>query len=225
MYQPNWTTWFISDIHFGHANAIVHTNRPFKDIDEMKETIISNWNKVVKPKDLCIFVGDIFFYHSKNQMVETMGRMNGRKVLVRGNHDQKPRQMMNAGFEICVEEMSMKIADEKVLISHYPFAMPEKRYRYLIRKNKFLRWITGKSRQIYPYKYHERRPVDRGQFLIHGHTHNKDKVRGRAIHVGVDAWDFRPINIQEISNLIARIKQNEKNRRQEKTVAKKTRRS
>jgi len=135
--QGNWTTWFISDIHFGHANAIGHSDRPFKDIDEMKETVIANWNKVVSPEDLCIFVGDIFFYHSKQEMFDTMSRMNGRKVLVKGNHDQKPRQMMNAGFEICVDEMTMTIAGEKVLISHYPFGMPDRRYRYLVRKNEF----------------------------------------------------------------------------------------
>lgn len=213
MSTTNWTTWFISDMHFGHDNVIDFCDRPFKDSAEMKEVIIDNWNKVVSPEDLCIFVGDVFFYHSKQDMADTMSRMNGRKILIRGNHDHKPRQMMNAGFEICVDEMVMTIAGEKVLISHYPFAMPELRYKYLVKKNRFIRWLTGRNRQIWPYKYHDKRPVNRGQFLIHGHTHDKEKIRGRAIHVGVDAWDFKPVNIHEISNIIARIKQSEKDRR------------
>ena len=43
--------FFTSDHHFGHANIIKFCNRPFKDVQEMNETLIERWNKKVKPKD------------------------------------------------------------------------------------------------------------------------------------------------------------------------------
>jgi calcineurin-like phosphoesterase family protein len=211
MTNKHWTTWFTSDIHFGHANVIQYSDRPFKDIHEMKETIIANWNKVVKPEDLCIFVGDIFFYHTKDQMRETLARMNGRKILVKGNHDFEHRIMMNVGFELSVDEMVMTIAGERVHFSHYPFAMDEKLFQWVKFKSKvkrMLMWMGFDVRPIFFEKYHSKRPIDRGQFLIHGHTHSTHKINGRAIHVGVDAWKYKPVNIQEISNLIAEVKKN-----------------
>lgn len=205
------TTWFTSDIHFGHANCIDYCTRPFKNVDEYKEKFIEDWNKLVRPFDRVIFVGDIFFYHSKDQMKETLARMNGSKVLVKGNHDFKSAIMQGVGFDICVDELVMTIADEKVTISHYPFRMKEWLFQWIKFKAeviKLTRWLGIGTRPIFLEKYHNRRPVDRGQFLIHGHTHSKHKVNGRALHVGVDAWNFKPVNIQQISNMIAEIKQN-----------------
>jgi len=207
----HWTTWMTSDLHFGHSNVLEYSNRPFKDVEEMKETIIANWNKVVKPEDLCIFVGDIFFYHSKEQMKETLARMHGRKILVKGNHDQDHRTMMSVGFELSVESMDMMIAGEKVHFSHYPFRMGKWLSRWVKTKAKvkmIMRWFGIPTKPIFFEKYHSRRPIDNGQFLIHGHTHSTHKINGKAIHVGCDAWKYKPVNIQEISNLIAEVKKN-----------------
>lgn len=205
--KENWTTWYTSDIHFGHENVIGFCDRPFIDKEEMKEKIIENWNKLVNPGDLCIFVGDIFFYHTAEEMKNTLSRMNGRKVLVKGNHDLTPRKMMNAGFEICVEEMVMTISGERVIISHYPFKMDKKLMFYLKIKSFFKKMIGLRALKF--EKYHDRRPEDKGQFLIHGHTHSKEKSKDRMIHVGMDAWEYKPVNIQEISNLINQIKAQE----------------
>ena len=209
-HPKHWTTWFTSDIHFGHQNCIEYCQRPFENVDVFKEKFIEDWNKLVRPDDLAIFVGDIFFYHTKEQMKVTLARMNGRKILVKGNHDFEHRIMMNAGFELSVDEMIMTIAGERVHFSHFPFRMKPWLSRWVKLKaktKKLLRWLGIDTKPIFFEKYHHKRPVDNGQFLIHGHTHSKHKINGRAIHVGVDAWNYKPVNIQEISNMIAKVKE------------------
>ena len=207
--MKHWTTWFWSDQHFGHENVIDFCNRPFKDKEDMKEKLIQNHNRLVKPDDLVYYGGDTFFYHSKQEMQDVLKRLNGRKVLIRGNHDQKPRQMMNAGFDSVVEQAIIYIGGERVIMSHFPYAMPEWKYQYRKYTNK-LKKKLGFKRTKWPEKYHDRRPRDEGAFLLHGHTHSTFKCVGRQIHIGVDAWDYKPVNIQEISNLMQRIKNEEK---------------
>lgn len=89
--MPN--IFFISDTHFGHTacwrdfKAKADKNepmRPFSSTEEMDETMVSNWNNVVGPKDKVYHLGD-FAIARKN--VAFAGRLNGDKVLIRGNHD------------------------------------------------------------------------------------------------------------------------------------------
>jgi calcineurin-like phosphoesterase family protein len=51
---------------------------------------------------------------------------------------------------------------------------------------------------------HEKRrpPKVKGEVLIHGHSHVREKVRGNMIHVGVDAWDFFPVPISDVAAII-----------------------
>lgn len=81
-------TFFISDTHFGHESALGFKGREhFSSVEEMNETIISNWNSRVKGNDTVYIVGDMF-YHAKPEEVEAvLGRLKGRKYLLRGNHD------------------------------------------------------------------------------------------------------------------------------------------
>jgi calcineurin-like phosphoesterase family protein len=210
--RQTWTTWFTSDTHYGHEAVIRFCNRPFKSVEEMDEAMIDNWNKKVKPEDLCIFVGDVFMYCKPDRIKEILSKLNGdRKILVYGNHDRDRRRMMNLGFTLVVEEMTLEILDENVLLSHYPFRMKPLLYNWIKLKRALFNIIrkTGiPIRKIYLEKYHDRRPIDRGQFLIHGHTHSNHKINGKAIHVGVDAWKYKPVNIEDIRKLILEVRKN-----------------
>lgn len=83
--------FLISDPHFSHANICTfflnngEPARPFDDIDVMDETIISNFNKMVTNSDKTYFLGDVVFSKAKLNILE---RMNGKKVLILGNHDK-----------------------------------------------------------------------------------------------------------------------------------------
>ena len=50
--------FIISDTHFSHDNIIGYSNRPFNNVEEMNETLVRNWNSVVKPTDWVICLGD-----------------------------------------------------------------------------------------------------------------------------------------------------------------------
>jgi len=83
--------FFISDTHFGHQGSCnflrtdgVTKMRPFDTSEEMDEILVENWNKVVKPFDKVYHLGDVSM---KRKDIATVGRCNGKKVLVRGNHD------------------------------------------------------------------------------------------------------------------------------------------
>jgi calcineurin-like phosphoesterase family protein len=79
----------ISDLHLGHRNILKfeHNGEPlrnFADLDEMHQTIVDNWKRVVKPTDKVYVLGDVAF------RVECMGIFDylpGHKRLVLGNHD------------------------------------------------------------------------------------------------------------------------------------------
>jgi calcineurin-like phosphoesterase family protein len=83
-------TWFISDTHFGHVNITKFEDsdgqriRPFNSIEEHDETIIANCNALIKPEDRLYVMGDVAM---GRRHISTMGRVNGRKKLIKGNHD------------------------------------------------------------------------------------------------------------------------------------------
>jgi len=79
--------WFIADTHFQHKNILEFEpiHRPFRSIEEHDETIIANWNRVVRPNDIIWHLGDFCFGGRGN--VSIAGRLNGHRRLVMGNHD------------------------------------------------------------------------------------------------------------------------------------------
>jgi len=79
----------ISYTHLGHENILKfkkdgHPLRPFKSLTEMHVAIIDNWNHVVTPRDKIYHLGDVAFSKSGLHLLHMM---NGKKRLVRGNHD------------------------------------------------------------------------------------------------------------------------------------------
>ena len=49
--------FLIGDCHFGHRNIIRYCNRPFKDVEDMTEKLIANWNSVVSNNGIVYVVG------------------------------------------------------------------------------------------------------------------------------------------------------------------------
>jgi calcineurin-like phosphoesterase family protein len=114
-------TFFTSDTHFGHANIIRLCNRPFKDVEEMNEKLVENWNRVV-PEDGTVFhLGDFAFGGSAlwNSIIP---RLNGQIYLIIGNHDRKNlRQGYMDKFVGVLPQMQIQIEKRSIYLNHYPF--------------------------------------------------------------------------------------------------------
>jgi len=85
------SVFLVSDTHFGHAGVchFTHENtgvkiRPWTDPDEMDEAMVKLWNERVKPTDKIYHLGDVVI---NRKALKIMSRLNGDKVLIRGNHD------------------------------------------------------------------------------------------------------------------------------------------
>ena len=83
-------TYIVSDTHFGHAGVCRFLRedgtklRPWDNPDEMDEYMVEAWNSVVKPNDKVYHLGDVVI---NRRALKTLGRLNGEKVLIKGNHD------------------------------------------------------------------------------------------------------------------------------------------
>lgn len=93
--------WFISDTHFFHENIITYCGRPFKDAQQMNEFMINEWNKVVMPGDKVYHLGDVACgYGGDDQVVgNLLSRLNGKKRLIVGNHDNIKSPSLHRHFE------------------------------------------------------------------------------------------------------------------------------
>ena len=115
--------YYISDLHLGHRNIIKMSNRPFSSVEEMEETIISNWNNKVTNDDDVYILGD-FCYKAGKTPKEYLDKLNGKKHLIIGNHDDKI--LKNPIYRKCFVEikdiLSIKDGDKNIVLFHYPIA-------------------------------------------------------------------------------------------------------
>lgn len=114
--------YLTSDHHFGHRNIIDYESRPFRDADEMTETMIERWNGVVGPDDCVFHLGD-FSFLNRERTAAIVARLNGYKHLIMGNHDRgrSRRWWLEAGFDE-VSEYPL-VYGGFFLLSHEPMYM------------------------------------------------------------------------------------------------------
>ncbi|MDO5560241.1 MAG: metallophosphoesterase [Oscillospiraceae bacterium] len=95
----NSKVFFIADTHFGHEAIIHYENRPFQNVEEMDRIMIQNFNSVVSADDTVFILGDFSCYDMEKN-IQIVESLNGRKILVMGNHDtETDRYYFECGFE------------------------------------------------------------------------------------------------------------------------------
>lgn len=175
--------WFTSDLHFGHKRILEYCPwRPgseSEDIELMNDTLIDNWNSVVKKDDIVYILGDVAFL-STTKYCELLDQLNGHKHLVRGNHDRErfPKRKVLDKYKSVQDQLQIEIDGQPVYLNHYPF----------------LCW-GGMGREI---------PV----IQLHGHIHSHPGIvsselfggilRPTQYDVGVDNNNMYPVSWEQI---------------------------
>jgi len=175
--------FFTSDTHFGHANVIKYSNRPFKNADEMDEEMIKRWNEVVHKDDTIYHLGD-FAFAQPDRINQILSRLNGRKHFLWGNHDKTMGRIAIQSHFVSVNHyLEINVPDkdgprhekQMIVLCHYP----------MISWNK----------------------MHHGSWMLHGHCHHNLKYpfRGRIVDVGVDGWGYRPISYEQIKDRMSKV--------------------
>lgn len=119
-------TWIGSDFHWGHTNIMKfcpETRGHYRDVAHMNQDMIDQWNRMVAPEDLVYMLGDIAFMGAYDAS-KIMNSLNGRKILIKGNHDSKTVKDLNfrQAFAEIHEYLEVNYAGTKVCMFHYPIA-------------------------------------------------------------------------------------------------------
>lgn len=165
-----------SDLHFNHANILKYEpeSRPFATIEEMNETIISNWNSVVKSTDTVYVLGDLSMGQIENA-IPLIKRLKGKIILIRGNHDTPKRmeQYRNLGIEIH-DIFYLPYKGRYFVMCHFPIASQE-----------FIDMVIKDNSEV---------------VVLYGHVHHNAPtgyVDG-TYHVGLDTNALTPLSIEKL---------------------------
>lgn len=169
---------FTSDTHYFHDNIIKYCNRPYKDVDEMNWALVKNWNDKVRPEDTVYHLGDVAFRFQEKfeEICNILRNLNGKKILILGNHDKHIQKMGNM-FDMHMPYIWHDVIkgpimlNPRVSMNHYP------------------EW--------------DAQFLSSGGWVLHGHEHNDNSNRPyRMLDVGVDAQNYSPISYEEIFHIM-----------------------
>lgn len=167
------TIFFTADHHFGHANIIKFSERPFQSLEEMNEELIKRWNEKISPQDVVYHLGDVSL--GKPDFTKgVLDQLNGKIFLIKGNHEgsalthTKRFEWIKDYHELRVEDADNSNGYQKIILCHYA-----------------MRTWNGSHR---------------GTWQLYGHSHGTlpDDPNLLSIDVGVDCHGFYPITYDEV---------------------------
>jgi calcineurin-like phosphoesterase family protein len=175
---------FTSDTHYSHRNIIKYCGRPFltddgqPDLHAMHRTMSERWNETVGPRDTVYHLGDFAMAKNVGGIAGYRKKLQGKVILIRGNHDRSAQQMLLAGFDEVHDRLELELDGYKLYLSHIPLKDDDSGRKY-----------RPEFRQKPPPYY---------DYWLCGHVHEKWRRRGKVINVGVDQWGFTPRSLEEI---------------------------
>lgn len=111
--------YFTADLHLNHSNIIKYCNRPFTNVIEMDNTILTNFWRTLSSGDTLCILGDLSF--NKDHILDFFDRFSTiNMVYIKGNHDGK--ELMNITRKLNIPFYTLydtKIDNQPVTLCHY----------------------------------------------------------------------------------------------------------
>lgn len=170
--------YFSSDLHLNHNKPFIYEPRGFKNIYEMNNTIIKNFNSIITWEDDLYLLGDNFLGELESG-ISLFNQLPGKIHLIWGNHDTDNRKEIVSKCYNVVETVGyagiIKYNKYHFYISHFPTC----------------------TTNFDDYK----KPLKQRTLCLSGHTHSKELFEPYgSYNVAVDAHNCFPVSIDEIIN-------------------------
>lgn len=197
-------TFIVSDTHFGHQNILKFEPTRLEDMQrkgftDQDDWLVSQWNSVVAENDLVLHLGDFAFRNK-----EVIYRLNGRMVMLLGNHDVKSIEWFRNYQKRCPEKFELiegigdlseplgvsglirEIASKKIFFSHYP----------LVTCDAYMRGKAKEARDAMAVLFEQ----EQCELCIHGHVHSNDEFtdKTKEINVSLERMGFAPVRLKQI---------------------------
>jgi calcineurin-like phosphoesterase family protein len=108
--------FFTADEHFDHLNIMRHCKRPFLTVDDMNAQLVKNWNDVVPKDGIVYIIGDFAWKRHLHWLMA----LNGKKILVIGNHDRASQDVYRQFTEVHYGWLCREINGRLVFMNHFP---------------------------------------------------------------------------------------------------------
>lgn len=182
------SVWLISDTHFGHEKTctVFKRNdgtplRPFSCAEEMDEFMIKAWNERVRPNDKVYHLGDVVI---SRKSLSILSRLNGDKVLIRGNHDIFKLEDYNEYFR----DVRGYHVMNGLILSHIP-----------VHTDSLARFGCSIHGHLHANRVMKPRGVDtKTGEILYG-----NEIDPRYFNVSVEQIDFAPILFEEVCRRIS----------------------
>ncbi len=173
--------WITADTHFGEPQAIARFGRPFSSTEEMDRTLLDSINRCVDRKDELLHVGDFCGPHPDGD--------KARRVHARTMRDQ--------------------IRCKRVSLIRGNHDVAHRAFDRLFTTVTTLQSWRAQPDDIRVNACHWPLRLWRGQFkgavLLHGHSHGGLAMTGRSVDVGMDCWNYQPIEFAPLLDWLKKI--------------------
>jgi len=173
--DPSIDYYFTADLHIGHKNIIKYDKQDYKDSYERDQAIITNWNKIVRPKDYVFILGDTGFGAPIEYIESIIACLNGHLIFIKGNHDSKEQiELFEKYGEYLGLMAEITVMKQMVILCHYRMDS----------------WRNSHRGSWHLHGHHHC-----------CHPDNKEKM---IIDVGIMGWGMKPLKFSEIKTIMTK---------------------
>jgi len=188
--------YFTSDAHIGHKNShggiINLCKRPFPSIPTMDQELVNRNNEVVTDNDEVYDLGDVAYRCSAQYAIERIRQMNGKRVVVLGNHDKPLRQAVKRGLaDDLIKSGKLEIVggmtaieDESLLIGK---VVEIDGYKVVLGHYAYRSWPSA---------------FRKNTIHLFGHSHSNLSSFYKSMDVGVDTNNFYPYSWHQVKDIM-----------------------